>query len=71
MATNVELSPGPKMNEFMEAEHIENVGSVSSEDNDSPIYSVVLCVMDEEEHENEADEFDDDAADGDVSVLLD
>lgn len=71
MSSYVEFPPGAEFDESVEADHVEDVGSVSGEDDYGPVDAVVVGVVDEEEHEDEADEFDGDAADGNVSVLFD
>ena len=66
----VKFLPRPESNKSMEANHIENVGPVSSEDNYGSVDAVVVRITNEEEHEDYADEFNSYAADGNVSILL-
>lgn len=71
VSTYVEFLPRTESDESVKAEHVEDVGSVPGEDYDSPINAIVPYILDEDEHEDETDEFDSDAADGNVSVLFD
>lgn len=71
MAPDVQFFERHERNERAQAEHVEDVGPVAGEHDDHAVDVVVGCLVDEREHEDEADEFDRDAADGDVPVLFD
>lgn len=70
VSTYVEFLPRSELDELAKTDHIENIGSVSSEDNYGPVDAIVVRITNEKEHEDKADEFDSDTANGDVSILL-
>lgn len=50
MSAYVELPPRPESDKLAETDHVEDVGSVSGEDDNDSVDTIVVSTMNEQKH---------------------